>query len=81
MLHSSNMLIGGHRTATFICSDDEARGVIAGLVDDIGSQPADADPLVNSRYTEPTYMPAYTRGFGSRIGISLMRESAETAVR
>jgi predicted dinucleotide-binding enzyme len=86
MLHSTSMLIGGNRTTTFICSDDdEAREVVGRLVDEIGSQPLDAGPLVNARYIEPACMLliqlAYTRGYGARIGMSVMHETAGKAAQ
>lgn len=86
VLHSSSMLIGGHRATTFVCGDDdEARGIIRQLVDDIGAQPVDAGLLVNARYTEPACMLlvqlAYGRGLGGRIGLSLMQESGGKAAQ
>jgi predicted dinucleotide-binding enzyme len=80
MLHSPSMLIGGKRVGVFVCGDDsEARAVVAKLVSDIQAEPVDAGPLVLARFVEPAAMLlvqlAYTRGFGTRVGLSLMRET------
>ncbi|MGF6779747.1 NADPH-dependent F420 reductase [Paraburkholderia sp. GAS334] len=80
MLHSPSMLIGGKRAGVFVCGDDsEARAAVAKLVSDIQAEPVDAGPLVLARYVEPAAMLlvqlAYTRGFGTRVGLSLMRET------
>jgi len=79
LLHSPSTLIGGRRAHVFVCGDDgDARAVVARLVDDIGAEPIDAGLLTLARYTEPAAMLlvqlAYTRGFGTRIGLSLLRE-------
>jgi predicted dinucleotide-binding enzyme len=80
-MHSPSMLIDGKRSAVFVCGDDrEARAVVAKLVGDIDAEPIDAGPLALARYTEPAGMLlvqlAYASGFGSRIGLSLLREKA-----
>ncbi|TKC88813.1 hypothetical protein FAZ69_13810 [Trinickia terrae] len=79
-LHSPSTLIGGHRPAVFVCGDDsDARAAVAGLVAEIGAEPVDAGPLALARYTEPAGMLlvqlAYVRGFGTRIGLSLLRDT------
>lgn len=79
MMHSPSMLIGASRAAVFVCSDEsDARAVVARLIRDIGAEPVDAGPLVLARYAEPAAMLlvqlAYARGFGTRIGLSLLRE-------
>ncbi|MGF6597683.1 putative dinucleotide-binding enzyme [Paraburkholderia sp. GAS448] len=80
MLHSPSMLIGGKRVGVFVCGDDsEARAVVGKLVTDIEAEPVDAGPLILARYVEPAAMLlvqlAYTRGFGTRVGLSLMLET------
>jgi predicted dinucleotide-binding enzyme len=57
--------------------------VVATLVSDIGAAPVDAGPLKLARYAEPAAMLlvqlAYAQGFGPRIGLSLIRETASAA--
>jgi len=84
MLHSPSMLIGEHRSDVFVCGDDaDARSVVARLVGEIGAQPVDAGPLALARYVEPAAMLlvqlAYQRGFGARIGLSLLHEPPGSA--
>jgi predicted dinucleotide-binding enzyme len=79
-MHSPSMLIDGKRTGVFVCGDDsDARAVVAKLVRDIEAEPVDAGPLTLARYTEPAGMLlvqlAYASGFGTRIGLSLLRDS------
>jgi predicted dinucleotide-binding enzyme len=74
------MLIGGKRVGVFVCGDDsEARAVIAKLLSDIQAEPVDVGPLVLARFVEPAAMLlvqlAYTGEFGTRVGLSLMRET------
>ncbi|NVI07974.1 NADPH-dependent F420 reductase [Paraburkholderia youngii] len=81
LLHSTEVRVGGERVDVFVCGDDaNARTVVAQLVGDIGAEPIDAGPLTLARYTEPAAMLlvqlAYTRGFGTRIGFSLLRDVA-----
>jgi predicted dinucleotide-binding enzyme len=83
VLHSSSTLVAGSRPAVFVCGDDpEARGVIVGLVRDIGAEPVDAGPLHLARYTEPACMLlvqlAYSKGMGARIGLCFVRETSST---
>ena len=58
----------------------QAREVVAGLVEDIGGTAVDVGPLSLARYTEPACMLlvslAYVQGFGARIGLALLRDSA-----
>lgn len=80
MLHSTNMLINSQRVGVFVCGDDsDARAVVAKLVSELDVEPVDAGPLVLARYVEPAAMLlvqlAYTRGFGTRVGLSLIRET------
>jgi predicted dinucleotide-binding enzyme len=81
VMHSPSMLIGGNRVGVFVCGDDgDARAVVAKLVDEIGAKPVSAGPLALARYTEPAGMLlaqlAYAQGFGARIGLTLIRETA-----
>jgi hypothetical protein len=83
LLRSPSTLIGGSRSAVFVCGEDkEARKIVGGLVEDIGAAPVDAGPLSLARYTEPAAMLlvqlAYMQGFGASIGLSLMRETGES---
>jgi 8-hydroxy-5-deazaflavin:NADPH oxidoreductase len=82
LMHSASMAVAGQRTGVFVCGDDpEARATVANLVGDLGAEPVDAGPLMLARYAEPAAMLlvhlAYARGFGARIGMSLLRESPE----
>ncbi|WP_233808191.1 NADPH-dependent F420 reductase [Paraburkholderia sp. HP33-1] len=84
LLHSPEALVGGKRVGVFVCGDDaNARTIVGRLVGDIGAEPIDAGPLVLARYTEPAAMLlvqlAYTRGFGTAIGFSLLRDAAGNA--
>lgn len=84
LMHASNPLIGGKRSSVFVCGDDsDARAVVARLVSDIQAEPVDAGPLALARYAEPAGMLlvqlAYSRGFGTRIGLSLLSEAGSTA--
>jgi len=81
VLKSPKTLAGGARPAVFVCGDDpQARKVVVGLAEDIGGAAVDAGPLILARYTEPACMLlvslAYVRGFGARIGLALLRDSA-----
>ncbi|MGV2292415.1 NAD(P)-binding domain-containing protein [Trinickia sp. YCB016] len=80
-LHSPSLLIGVDRAAVFVCGDDsDARGIVAKLLDEIGAEPVDAGPLMLARFVEPAAMLlvqlAYKGGFGTRIGLSLLRDTA-----
>lgn len=86
VLHSTSTLVGGTHPGVFICGDDsEARKVIGRLVEEVGGAPVDAGPLNLARYTEPAAMLlvqlAYARGFGSRIGLTLSRDSSQPAAK
>ena len=86
VLHSTSTLIGGAHPGVFICGDDpEARKVIARLVEEVGGTPVDAGPLNLARYTEPAAMLlvqlAYAHGFGSRIGLTLSRDTSGPAAK
>ncbi|MCC8400608.1 NAD(P)-binding domain-containing protein [Paraburkholderia sp. MMS20-SJTN17] len=81
LLHSPDVHVGGKRAAVFVCGDDaNARMIVGQLVDDIGAERIDAGPITLARYTEPAAMLlvqlAYTCGFGTRIGFSLLRDPA-----
>lgn len=81
MMQSSSITIDGRRVGVFVCGEDgNARAVVAQLIGDIGAEPVDAGPLKLARYVEPAAMLlvqlAYAQGFGPRIGLSLMRETA-----
>jgi predicted dinucleotide-binding enzyme len=50
-------LIGGRAPTVFCCSDDsQAKATVAGLVRQLGADPADAGPLAASRLVEPAMM-------------------------
>ena len=61
-----------------IAGDDAAaKQIVMSLAADLGFDPVDTGPLAMSRYLEPLAMIwinlAYTQGFGSNIGFSLLR--------
>jgi len=81
ILHSERMEVDGRRPGVFVCCDDEqAAGVVAGLVRDVGADPCVAGPLALARCTEPLGLLlvqlAYVRGLGARIAAPLLRDAA-----
>ena len=83
VLHSSNPLVAGSPIGVFVCGDDvEARRIVAGLAQDIGSAPVDAGPLALARYTEPAAMLlaqlAYAQGYGPRIGLTFACDASKS---
>ncbi|MBR0655522.1 NADPH-dependent F420 reductase [Plastoroseomonas arctica] len=64
--------------AVFVCGDDTAaRGIVLGLVEDVGAQPVETGPLAMARWTEPVGMLlinlGYAQGLGPMIGAPLLR--------
>ncbi len=52
--YATGLKINGQKLQTFIAADDEdARGKVKQLAEDIGLEPVDAGPLSNARYLEP----------------------------
>ncbi len=71
----------GMRATVFVAGDDaDAKDAVAGLVKDIGYEPADAGPLSSSRYLEPlaSLMARLDRLAGGRVehGLKLLRRTA-----
>jgi predicted dinucleotide-binding enzyme len=83
VLHSPSLELDGKRQSVFVCGDDqEARLKVANLIRDIGAEPVDAGPLTLARFAEPAAMLlvrlAYAYGYGVRIGVSFIREAAQS---
>lgn len=81
VLHSPSRRVDGRRPAVFVCGDDDmARRVLLGPVDEIEARGIYAGPLLSAQYTELLGMLlvqlASARGFGARLGLDLLRESA-----
>lgn len=58
---------GGRRAATFLCGDDpEAKGIVRGLVEQIGADPIDAGGLSAARLVEPAMMLVIALAFGAQ---------------
>jgi predicted dinucleotide-binding enzyme len=86
VLHSPNLELDGKRQSIFVCGDDqEARAPVAILIQIIGAEAVDAAPLSLARFAEPAAMLlvqlAYAHGFGVRIGVSFIREAAQSNAR
>ena len=84
VLHASSALIGGCRPGVFVRGDDAtARKVVVGLEEDVGGAPIDAGALTLSRYVEPAGMLlvqlAHMQGFGAHIGLTLLRDTVQSA--
>src|SRR5262249_8566159 len=81
VLHSESVLVGGQKLGVFVAGDDDdARAVVAKLVEDIGAAPIKMGPLALARFIEPSCMLlvrlAYANGFGARLGLALQRDES-----
>lgn len=80
VMASPQRLLEARKVSVFLCSDDaEAKKTVSALVTEIDADPVDAGPLKNARYAEPAgylIVQLYILGMGTRIGMSLLRESA-----
>lgn len=77
ILHSPSTKFGNEVASVFYCGDDvEAKGIVAGLLRELGTEPIDAGGLKNARFVEPSGMLlvqlAYMQQMG-QIGIKLLR--------
>lgn len=77
LLASGAVEIDGRPPTVFCCADDDAaRGVVAGLVRDIGLEAADAGPLASARLVEPAMLLlvrlAYAGPAPRTLGLSLL---------
>lgn len=82
LLHSDNPLINGNPASVFICGDDaEAKLIVKPLLEALPADVVDAGPLENARYIEPAgfllVRLAYGLGYGSRIGLQLVRDETK----
>jgi 8-hydroxy-5-deazaflavin:NADPH oxidoreductase len=80
LLHSGKLRINGQQATVFVSGDDqEAKGIVAGLLKECDLDVVDAGPLWSSRYVEPAMMLlvnlAYAQGLGGRVAFKLLRES------
>jgi 8-hydroxy-5-deazaflavin:NADPH oxidoreductase len=76
-LHSPSTKFGEEVPSVFYCGDDaEAKGIVAGLLQELGTEPIDAGGLKNARFVEPSGMLlvqlAYVQQMG-QISIKLLR--------
>ena len=72
---------GSQRLAMMLCGDDaEAKGVVAGLAEELGFEAIDAGPLGRSRQLEQLAVLwialAYQQGRGADFGFALLRRPA-----
>ncbi len=77
LLASAAVEIDGRPPTVFCCADDDgARGVVAGLVRDVGLHAADAGPLASARLVEPAMVLlvrlAYAGPTPRTVGLSLL---------
>jgi predicted dinucleotide-binding enzyme len=76
ILHSKAATSQGEESTVFYCGDDaEAKGIVAVLLRETGTDPVDAGPLANARFLEPAMMLlvqlAYPLAMGP-LGIGLL---------
>ncbi|MEM8485109.1 MAG: NADPH-dependent F420 reductase [Bacteroidota bacterium] len=74
------IVVGKNRLVMFICGDDDhAKQVVAGLVEQLGFEVADAGGLAQAYYLETLAMlwisQAFGRGWGSDFGFSILRRA------
>jgi len=78
LMHSADPTIGGKPVGVFMCGDDaDAKSVVRPLLEALPTDVIDAGGLNRARFIEPAaflLIPlGYSEGFGSRIGLNLLR--------
>lgn len=78
LMHSDDPTVGGKPVGVFMCGDDaEAKAIVRPLLEALPTDVVDAGGLKRARFIEPAaflLIPlGYSEGFGSRIGLNLLR--------
>ncbi len=69
LLHSGSTEIAGQQGSIFYCGDDqEAKRVVAKLMEETGVETIDAGPLKNARFIEPAMMLLVQLAYGLQMG-------------